>query len=305
MGVPDIFVNLKGNGLDLVDTHCHIQSIDASAGERHTRELWAKAEELTADTVIASAVEAGVAKMVCVGCDLEDSKLAIEFVQQHPECFASIGIHPHEAQHYAGRQKLMDEFASLARSDPAQRDNEDRKGFARSDPATIAKKVVAVGECGLDYYYEHSPKEAQVEILRFQLDLARKHGLPVIFHVREAFDDFWPIYDEFKVRGVLHSYTDSSENLQRALERGLYIGVNGIATFTKNGAQLSMYQAIPPEHILFETDAPFLTPTPYRGTINEPKYVRNITEFTAKLRDETVEQLAHASSENASALFGI
>lgn len=269
--------------MQLVDTHCHIQSVDAAKGERTTRELWAKAGDLTAVKVISNAVEDGITKMVCVGCDLEDSKLAVDFVQNRPECFASIGIHPHEAQHYAGNKERLDEFASLA-----------------SQP-----KVIAIGECGFDFYYNHSPKEEQIEVLKFQLELAKQHNLPVIFHVREAFDDFWPIYDEYKVRGVLHSFTDTSENLQKAVERGLYIGVNGIATFTKNHDQLKMYYSIPPEHLLLETDAPFLTPTPYRGTINQPKYVRAVAEFVAKLRGEALEELAASTTRNAQTLFGI
>jgi len=269
--------------MQLVDTHCHIQSIDAVKGERHTRELWAKAEGLTADTVIQNAVEAGVTRMICVGCDLEDSEQAVRFVKDHPECYASIGLHPHEAQHYAGEQDKLQKFCNLVKE----------------------PKVIAIGECGLDYYYEHSPKAAQVQVLKSQLQLAKENDLPVIFHVREAFDDFWPIYDEYEVRGVLHSFTDSKENLQKAVERGLCIGVNGIATFVKNPGQLEMYKTIPLENLLLETDAPFLTPTPYRGTINEPKQTRVVGEFVADLRGEDFASLAAATTGNAQKLFGI
>jgi len=145
--------------------------------------------------------------MICVGCDLGDSQLVVDFVQGHPECYASIGIHPHEAQHFAGQKGLLDAFAALVGR----------------------PKVVAVGETGLDYYYKHSPKEAQQAVLRFQIELALQHNLPLIFHVRDAFDDFWPIFESYQgVRGVLHSFTDSAENMQRAVRHGLYIGVNGI-----------------------------------------------------------------------------
>lgn len=269
--------------MDLVDTHCHIQSIGLEKGERTTRELWAKVE-LTADGVVAEAQAAGVARMVCVGCDLEDSRLATDFVAQRDGCWASIGIHPHEAQHFAGQPKKLAEFAALA-----------------SRP-----KVVAIGECGFDFYYNHSPSEAQLELLKFQMELALQHDLPLIFHVREAFDDFWPIFDSYSgLRGVLHSYTDSAANLAEALERGLYIGVNGIATFAKDEALLDVYKTLPLEKLLLETDAPFLTPVPFRGSINEPKRLGAVAEFLAHLRGGTQEEVASATTNNAKQLFGI
>lgn len=269
--------------MELVDTHCHIQSAGVAAGERSTRELWARAPELSADTILANAQEAGVTRRVCVGCDLADSQLASDFVQDRPSCWASIGIHPHEAALHLDK---LEAFAALA-----------------SKP-----KVVAVGECGLDYFYEHSPRENQITVLKFQLELAIKTGLPVIFHVREAFDDFWPIYDSYpagSIRGVVHSFTDSRANLDKALERGLYIGVNGIVTFAKTPAQIDAYQAIPLDRLLLETDAPFLTPVPFRGKINEPKQIRTVAEFLSDLRGEPLEHLAQVTTANARALFDI
>ena len=270
--------------MELVDTHCHIQSAGNAAGERTTREIWAKDSVISAEKLVANATESGVTKLVCVGCDLEDSQLAVDFVQNHPSCWASIGLHPHEAQHYVDDQTKRDNFATLA----------------------VSPKVIAIGECGLDYFYEHSPRDAQIMVLKFQIELAIEHNLPLIFHVREAFDDFWPILDEYEsIRGVLHSYTDTQANLDKALERGLYIGVNGIATFAKSQSQLDVYRAVPLQKLLLETDAPFLTPTPYRGTINQPKRVGTIAEFVASLRGESLEQLAAATTQNAHDLFGI
>jgi TatD DNase family protein len=270
--------------MELIDTHCHIQSIGQPRGERITRELWAKKPELTADKVIADAAGQGVTRLICVGCDLEDSRLALDFVQERTNCWASVGIHPHEAQHYASQRPKLAEFAALA-----------------SQP-----KVVAVGECGFDFYYSHSPPVAQAEVLKFQIELALEHQLPLIFHVREAFDEFWSVFDGYSgVRGVLHSYTDSTANLAMAMERGLYIGVNGIATFTKDPAQLAVYQAIPSEKLLLETDAPFLTPHPHRGHTNEPKRVVNVANFLAQLRGVRPEELATATTYNARKLFGI
>lgn len=270
--------------VNFVDTHCHIQSIGHENGERTTLELWAKAASLTAGQVIANAERDGVTRLLCVGCDLEDSRLAIDFVRDRSRCWASIGIHPHEAQHYVGRQQQLDEFAALA----------------------AAPKVVAIGECGLDFYYHHSPKADQLAMLEFQLELAAAHDLPLIFHVREAFDDFWPLFDRYPgLGGVVHSFTADEQQLENILQRGLYVGLNGIMTFTKQPAQLAAAKAVPLTKLLLETDAPFLTPTPYRGTINEPKNVRVVAEFLAKLRGESLDDLASATTANARTLFGI
>jgi TatD DNase family protein len=275
--------------VQFVDTHCHIQSSRSTGksdngGERVTRQLWAKAGNPDGDELIGRARQFGVTRMICVGCSVPDSKLAVSFVNGRKECWASIGIHPHEARDYLDAPDQLAAFEALASDD----------------------KVVAVGECGLDYFYEHSPREAQTKLLRYQLELAIKHDLPLIFHVREAFDDFWPILDEYKgVRGVLHSYTDNSSNLQKALEKGLYVGVNGIATFTKNETQLEMYRKIPLSRLLLETDSPFLTPTPYRGKICEPYHTSVTAEFLANLRHESLEELAEATTVNARKLFNV
>jgi TatD DNase family protein len=269
--------------MDLVDTHCHIQSAGLTKGERVTRELWAKSE-LTGDSMVSAATKAGVTRLLCVGCDLEDSRLAAKFAQGHKNCWASIGIHPHEAKHFAGQKTRLQAFTDLIEE----------------------AKIVAVGECGFDFYYNHSPKRAQTKILRFQIELALAHNKPLIFHVRDAFDDFWPVFDSYdSIRGVIHSFTDSAENLAKILERGLHVGINGIATFTKNPAQLEVYKSIPLTSLLLETDAPFLTPTPYRGSINEPKWLGAVADFLAELRGEDRRQLATITTGNARKLFGI
>jgi TatD DNase family protein len=270
---------------ELIDTHCHIQSIGLQTGEPNTLELWAKAPELTADGVVTDALSAGINKMICVGCDLADSELAVEFASKHTGCYASIGIHPHEAAKSLADPATLPAFAALANK----------------------PRVAAVGECGLDYFYENSPREDQIKVLEFQLALAQSSGLPVILHVRESFDDFWPVFDNFggNIRGVVHSFTDSKENLRQAIKRGLYIGVNGIVTFAKLPEQLEMYKAIPLERLVLETDAPFLTPVPFRGKINEPKQIKTVAEYLAGLRNESLDVLAQATTDNAHALFDL
>lgn len=249
----------------LVDTHCHIhESYSLPIGE-----------------VLERARENDVVHIICVGTSEESSRLAIAFADAHKEAFASIGVHPHDtSEGYGAIAQLVD----------------------------VSEKLIAVGEIGLDYFYTHSPKEVQIEALKAQMEVALQHDLPIIFHVRDAFDDFWPIFEAMKaqygqVRGVLHSFTDSQENMERAVEEGLYIGVNGISTFTKDEVQQAMFDAIPLERILFETDAPFLTPTPYRGKINEPAYVRVVADYHAQRRGIPFEEIAEASSQNARALF--
>lgn len=226
------------------------------------------------------AKEAGVDKVICVGTSETSSDLAVRAASVYDEIYAAIGVHPHDTKDGYGR------IAELA---------------AEKNP-----KLVAIGEIGLDYFYNHSPRETQIEALRVQLAVAVKHDLPVIFHVREAFDDFWPVLDEFPdVRGVLHSFTDTRANMEEAVGRGLYIGVNGISTFTKDEAQKEMFDAIPQGSLLFETDAPFLTPMPFRGKVNEPAYVRVVAEFHAKRRGVSLDELSKVTTHNAQKLFTI
>lgn len=273
--------------LTFIDTHCHIHEADAGyAGDTESREKWLKKDITSADFMISEARESGVKALICIGTTLDDSRHAIDFASRHSAVHASIGLHPHEAKDYAGKTALLKQFAELA-----------------SKP-----KVVAVGECGLDYCYNLSPADDQKTVLRFQLELAAAHNLPLSFHVRESFEDFWPIFDEFtsngaRLRGVLHSFTDSEHNMEKALERGLYIGVNGIATFNKDPELLQIHKTIPIERLLTETDAPFLTPVPYRGTICMPKHVVATAEFLSRLRGESLEELSRATTFNACELF--
>lgn len=254
--------------MNLIDTHCHIHFPDY---------------ELDVDEVIESANQAGVIKLMCVGCTLNDSKLAVEFAKKYKNIYASIGIHPHEAKEYVNNQKKLQEFHDLS----------------------LKPEVKAIGEIGLDYFYNHSDKDSQKKLLKFQLTIAQERNLPVIFHVREAFDDFWPIYDQFKLPGVIHSFSAGKKEIEQILSRNLYIGLNGIMTFTKNQEQLDAVKKIPLNKIVVETDAPFLTPTPYRGTICEPKHVAITAEFLAKIRNESTEDFAAATTANATALFNL
>ena len=276
--------------IELFDTHCHIHEMVRRVTPVYDK--WHSDDTgRTPEGVIAAAREASVTRMLCVGTTLADSELAVEFVSGREGLWATVGIHPHEAHRHRSPDARR-RFAALLE--------------ARKDSPS-ASKIVGIGECGLDYFYDHSPREDQIEILKFQMELALEHDLPLSFHVRQAFKDFWPVFDSYRgagLRGVLHSFTDTPENMEQAVKRGLHFGVNGIATFTKP-EQLVIYRTIPADLLLLETDAPFLTPVPFRGRICEPKHVRDTAEFLAELRGNNLADLAATTTSNAQALFKV
>lgn len=248
-----------------IDSHCHIHDEKFFPGVR--------------EEVYSRAIEAGV-QMIAVGTDQADSRAAVEFAQSHNSVWAVVGVHPHDSKD--GWQEIG-------------------KILAKSP-----KKVVGIGEIGLDFFYDNSPREVQIKALEAQLQLAVDYDLPVSFHVREAYDEFWPVFDNFTgMRGVLHSFTDTLETMEKALEKGLFIGVNGISTFTKDEAQQEMFSRIPLERMLIETDAPFLTPVPFRGTMNEPVYVKLVAEHHAMARGCDIAEIAQVTTANATALFAV
>ncbi|HEX8763076.1 MAG TPA: TatD family hydrolase [Candidatus Saccharimonadales bacterium] len=271
--------------ISLTDTHCHIhEASELLQLNTETKKRYIKAGSPTPEEMLDRAREAGVERLLVVGTTVEDSEIAVAFAAKHDNVWVSIGIHPHEAKMYKDRPDMLARFKTLA-----------------DHP-----KVLAVGECGLDYYYGHSPKEDQAQMLRFQIELALKHDLAMVFHVRDAFDDFWSIFDEYKgVRGIIHSFSSDTKSLKNILKRGLYVGLNGIMTFTKDERQLDAAKAVPLDKLVLETDAPFLTPRPFRGSMCEPKHVRITAEFLAQLRGESLETLAARTTSNAQKVLGM
>ncbi|HMH70545.1 MAG TPA: TatD family hydrolase [Candidatus Saccharimonadales bacterium] len=290
--------------MQLIDTHCHIHE---------------PTYPLSIDATLKRAHEAGVEKLICVGTSNQSSKQAVEFAAQHENVFASVGVHPHDSKdgwENVGnilKSESSHLLTSANRAGPAIESAPNfrsitnaKLGAAPLDVTRNPSSLVAIGEIGLDYFYTHSPRELQIRALNEQIELAQKYNLPIIFHVREAFDDFWPIFDNFHgIRGELHSFTDTQKHMEEGLKRGLYIGVNGISTFTKDEAQKAMFASIPLERLLLETDAPFLTPVPFRGKVNEPAFVREIAEYHMRIRGITLEQIATATTTNADALFAL
>lgn len=227
----------------------------------HDREFFSKSE---AEKCLLRAHEVGVDRVVCIGTSHEDSLAARDFATAHKNVYWTYGVHP---EHADFKQHREFDFDSLP---------------------------VAIGEVGLDYHYEGYNREKQIRLFEEMLQLAIDHDLPVSFHIREAFADFFPIVANFPTsRGVVHSFTDSKKVLKRLLnETEFYIGVNGLATY-------STLPMPPLERILLETDAPFLAPIPYRGETNEPAYVKNIAEWLAKKTEIPFDEIAKITTKNA------
>jgi len=252
-----------------VDTHCHVHFDDYLPDAKQ---------------VLSDAAEYKVSKIICVGVSMEDSQKAVEFAAAHDNVWATVGAHPHDGADYFDHPNRRELLSKLSNSE----------------------KVVAVGEIGLDYFHEYTPRKKQITALREQIEVGLPTGLPFVFHVRDAFDDFWEIIDSYQgIRGVVHSFSAHEAQLQEVLKRGFYVGLNGIMTFTKDEQQLEAAKKVPLDKLLLETDAPFLTPKPYRGNRCEPKHVLATAEFLADLRGESLEQLSESTTKNAMELFKI
>ncbi|MBS7346502.1 MAG: TatD family hydrolase [Candidatus Sacchiramonaceae bacterium] len=255
----------------LIDSHSHIHDADFP---------------FTKEEVFQQALAENVKKIVCIGVDEHDSEVAINFIEDNHnaelELFACVGVHPHEAKSFSGNSARLEKLAKH-------------------------KSVIGIGEIGLDYHYNNSSREDQIAALRAQIQLALKLDLPIAFHVRDAYEDFWRIFDEEnqggKIRGILHSFTDSIDNLEKALARNLYIGVNGISTFAKKPHEIEMFNSIPLDKILLETDAPFLAPTGKRGKPNQPAWISLIAQDLATKRGVSVEKITETTSQNFADLF--
>jgi TatD DNase family protein len=252
----------------LVDTHCHVH--DARFDEDR-------------EQVLERARAAGVSAMIGIGCDLETTTRAQVLSSIHPDLYFSAGFHPHEAK-LAG----ADFIAELS-------------NFAK-DP-----KCVAIGECGLDYYYDHSPHEIQHEVFAAQARLAAQLKKPLVIHVRDAFDDCLDILKPVHNLGpvVIHCFTGSLEIAKRIVDLGYYISISGIVTFKNPGELDQVVKYAPLERLLVETDSPYLAPLPHRGKRNEPAYVVKVVEKIAELRSIPFEDAAKALTHNARHVFKI
>jgi len=254
----------------LIDTHTHLD--DARYNDDR-------------DAMIARARDAGVESFVTIGCDLETSRAAVAIANHHQFVYASIGVHPHEVKHIS--DGWYDEFRRLVTN----------------------KKVVAYGEIGLDYHYNHSSPKEQRERFREQVQLARELSLPIIIHTREAQDDTIAILKEEKASemgGVFHCFSGDAWLAKDALDLGFYLSFSGILTFQNATMLRDIAKTTPLDRVLIETDCPYLTPVPHRGKRNEPAFVAFVAKQLADLHpDLSLEQIEQQTTENAKRLFKI
>ena len=254
--------------IELVDTHAHL---DFSQFD-HDRE-----------DVIYRAREVNVSKIITIGVDLATSKNAIALAAKYEGVYATIGIHPHDSKQ--APPEGLREFENLAHH----------------------TKVVAIGEIGLDYYRDHSPREVQQQVFRDFLNLAQNLELPVIIHTRDAWYDIIRIITETRqsnMRGVVHCFSGDTAQAAELIEMGFYISFTGVVTF-KNSRAVDVLSSIPLERLLLETDCPYMAPEPHRGKRNEPSYVRYVAQKVSQVKNLSFEQVAYVTTTNAKTLFSL
>lgn len=257
----------------LIDTHCHL----------HDPEWFSDRER---EEFLENAQKEGVEELICIGTNHTDSLVAEQFAREHGGAYWTYGIHPEFAEQRRAQIELARAWF-----------RENYGAETRAD----ARKLVAIGEVGLDYHYEGFDRAAQIRLFEETLQLAQDYDLPVSLHLRAAFADAFAILDNFPgLCGVIHSFIGSKRDLKKALERGFYIGVNGLITYNTI--------ALPPlERMVLETDAPFLTPVPYRDRIktNQPAYVKAVMVYLAQKLAVPENKIAEETTENARKLFRI
>ena len=230
---------------------------------------------------IQNALDNDVTNMVVVGYDLESSKIAIELAQQYEFIYAAVGIGPNDCKNTTKEQvNIIDKYLE--------------------DP-----RVVALGEIGLDYYWDSVSKEKQLEVFQWQMDLAKKHDKPVIIHCRDAYEDTYEVLKRNGHRGIMHCYSGSVEMAKRFVDLGFYISLAGPVTFKNARVPKDVAANINIENLLIETDCPYLTPHPFRGKLNEPANVVYIAQEIAKLKNMEIENVASETTFNAKTIFGI
>lgn len=252
----------------MIDSHAHLDE------ERFDEDR---------DELIKSLKENAISYVINPSSDMETSRRVVELSNKYDNIFAAVGIHPHDAEGF--KEEDLDELRELSKDE----------------------RVVAIGEIGLDYYYDNSPREIQKEVFRKQLQLAYELDLPVIIHTRDAMGDTYDILKEFegRVRGVMHCYTGSIEMAEKFMKLGFYISIAGPVTF-KNAVNVrEMAKQIPLERLLIETDSPYLAPVPNRGKRNDPTNVRYVADMLANLKEIQIDKIIEHSRENTVELFSL
>lgn len=236
------------------------------------------------DQVLNDAIENNVRKFIIVGYDLETSKLAIEIANKYDNCYACIGFHPTEIKNYSEQE------------------------YDWLDKNCENEKVVGIGEIGLDFHWDITSKEEQIEAFVKQIKIAYKHKLPLSIHSRDAMQltlDILKEYHDFIIKGVMHSYSGSYEMAKEFIKLGFYLGISGPVTFKNGKVMKEVVEKIPLNYLVSETDTPYLTPHPYRGKENCPKYITLIAQEIAKLKNIDISKVEKEIEENVKNLFGV
>jgi TatD DNase family protein len=220
-----------------------------------------------------------------IGADIKTSKASVELAKKYDHIYAVVGIHPHDAE------DAEDNYLDILRE------------------LSLEEKVVAIGEIGLDFYYDNSPRDIQRKVFKEQLKLAKELNLPVVIHTRDASQETFDILKEAgkdgSLRGIMHCYSGSVEMAKEYIKLGFYISIAGPVTFKNSRVVKDVAKEIPLDKLLIETDCPYLSPEPHRGKRNEPKFVKHTAEKIAEIRGISLEELAKATSENTKRIFNI
>lgn len=223
-----------------------------------------------------------VDKIVLPSVNLENSKEVLKLAQKYDHVFAQVGFHPEDADSFT--ENDLKELEKLAQND----------------------KVVAIGEIGLDYYWRDDNKEKQKEVFISQLDLARKLDLPAVVHTRDSIEDVYEISKDYKdLKVQIHCFSDTLENLKKFMDLGFYISIGGVVSFNSGHNEKNAAKAVPIDRLMLETDAPYLTPEPYRGTRNDPRKLVEVAREIAKLRGMKLSKLAKRTRKNTEKFFEI
>lgn len=251
--------------MEFIDTHCHIYY------DKYQDDI---------NDVIDRAHDNNVKKMICVGVDIPSSEKSIALSKQYESIFATVGYHPHEAK--LVDNNYLDKMIDLLKH----------------------PKSIAVGEIGLDYYYEHSDKKTQIKVFREQLELAKDLDMPAVIHNRESDSDLYENIKASKInKGVIHCYSSDVEYANKLFDLGLLVSFTGIVTFSKSLQKV--VKKIPLDKMMIETDSPYLTPIPFRGKRNEPHMVSLVAEKIAEIKNIPIEEVAKVTTETAKQLFSI
>jgi TatD DNase family protein len=264
----------------MIDTHCHLEM------EQFRDDV---------DAVIARAKDAGIEALISIGSDFEGCKGAVDLSKKYAMVYAAVGIHPHDAKDFSEEiAGLIRSWITVSREQGTACEGED------------IPKIVALGEIGLDYHYDHSPREVQRKVFARQLALAKELDLPVVVHCRDAQEDALHILEESGVRkGVMHCFSGDKDMAKRAMSLGLHVSFAGPVTFKKALTLKEVAKSVPDDLLLIETDAPYLAPEPFRGKRNEPAFMVYTARHLAALRGITIEDIDRMTTLNAKRLFGI